>query len=92
LKKVFLKEIRFINGYKNYLEINWAVNSQIISSKLTDFYQLLPSENFIQTHRSYVVNVDFLENIGGNFVMVSKTEVPLSRGFRDPVMKRLKIY
>jgi DNA-binding LytR/AlgR family response regulator len=91
-KKVFLREIRFVKAYKNYLEINLAVNSQIIRSTLTDFYQLLPSENFIQTHRSYVVNVDFLENIGGNFVMVSKTEVPLSRGFREPVMKRLKIY
>lgn len=91
-KKVFLKEIRFIKAYKNYLEINLAVSSQIIRSTLTDFQQLLPSENFIQTHRSYIVNVEFLENIGGNFVMVSKTEIPMSRGFREHVMKRLKIY
>lgn len=91
-KKVFLKEIRFIKAYKNYLEINLAVGSQIIRSTLMDFQQLLPPENFIQTHRSYIVNVDFLENIGGNFVMVSKNEIPLSRGFREPVMKRLKIY
>lgn len=91
-KKVFLKEIRFIKAYKNYLEINLAVSSQIIRSTLTDFQQLLPTENFIQTHRSYIVNVEFLENIGGNFVMVSKTEIPMSRGFREHVMKRLKIY
>jgi DNA-binding LytR/AlgR family response regulator len=91
-KKVFLKEIRFIKAYKNYLEINLAVRSQIIRSTLTDFQNLLPTENLIQTHRSYIVNVEFLENIGGNFVMVSKTEIPLSRGFREPVMKRLKIY
>ncbi len=91
-KKVFLKEIRFIKAYKNYLEINLAVSSQIIRSTLTDFQQLLPAESFIQTHRSYIVNVEFLENIGGNFVMVSKTEIPMSRGFREPVMKRLKIY
>lgn len=91
-KKVFLKEIRFIKAYKNYLEINLAVSSQIIRSTLTDFQQLLPTENFIQTHRSYIVNVEFLENIGGNFVMVSKTEIPMSRGFREHVLKRLKIY
>jgi DNA-binding LytR/AlgR family response regulator len=91
-KKIFLKEIRFIKAYKNYLEINLADKRQIIRSTLSDFIQLLPSETFIQTHRSYIVNFELLENIGGNFVVVSNTEIPLSRRFREPILKRLNIY
>lgn len=91
-KKIFIKDIQYIQAFKNYLELHFADNRQIIRSTLTDFQKVLPQDHFMQTHRSYLVNVNFLEKIGGDFVVIGKTEIPISRGFKESVLKQLKIY
>jgi DNA-binding LytR/AlgR family response regulator len=91
-KKIFIKDIQYVQAFKNYLELHFADSRQIIRSTLTDFQKVLPHDHFMQTHRSYLVNVNFLEKIGGDFVLIGKTEVPISRGFKESVLKQLKIY
>jgi DNA-binding LytR/AlgR family response regulator len=91
-KKVFIKEIRYVQAYKNYLELHFANSRQIIRSTLTDFQMFLPQDDFMQTHRSYLVNIHFLEKIGGDSAFIGKTEIPISRNFKESVLKRLKIY
>jgi DNA-binding LytR/AlgR family response regulator len=91
-KKIFIKDIQYVQAFKNYLELHFADSRQIIRSTLTDFQKVLPQDHFMQTHRSYIVNVNFLEKIGGDFVLIDKTEVPVSRGFKESVLKQLKIY
>jgi DNA-binding LytR/AlgR family response regulator len=91
-KKIFIKDIQYIQAFKNYLELHFTDSRQIIRSTLTDFQKVLPQDHFMQTHRSYIVNVNFLEKIGGDFVVIGKTEVPVSRGFKEGVLKQLKMY
>jgi DNA-binding LytR/AlgR family response regulator len=91
-KKIIIKDIQYIQAFKNYLELYFTDSRQVIRSTLADFQKALPQDHFIQTHRSYIVNAHFLEKIGGDFVVIGKTEVPISRGFKDSVLKQLKIY
>jgi DNA-binding LytR/AlgR family response regulator len=91
-KKIFIKDIQYVQAFKNYLELHFTDGRHIIRSTLTDFQKALPQDHFMQTHRSYIVNVNFLEKIGGDFVVISKTEIPISRGFKESVLKQLKIY
>jgi DNA-binding LytR/AlgR family response regulator len=91
-KKIFIKDIQYIEAFKNYLELYFVDSRQIIRSTLTDFQKALPQDHFIQTHRSFIVNINFLEKIGSDFVVIGKTEVPISRGFKESVLKLLKMY
>jgi DNA-binding LytR/AlgR family response regulator len=91
-KKVFIKDIMYVQAYKNYLELHFANSRQIIRSTLTDFQKILPKDHFIQTHRSFIVNMSFMDKIGGDFVTIGTTNIPVSRGFKDDVLKRLKFY
>ena len=91
-KKMFIKDIQYVQAFKNYLELNFADGRHIIRSTLVDFQKVLPQEHFIQTHRSYIVNINYLVKMGGDFVVIDKTEVPISRGFKDAVLKKLNIY
>lgn len=90
--KVAIKEIRYVQAYKNYLELHLQDSRQIIRSTLTDFQKTLPQSHFIQTHRSFIVNINFIEKIGGDFLIIDSTEIPVSRGLKDDVLKRLKFY
>ena len=91
-KKIYIKDIQYIQVFKNYLELQFADSRQIIRSTLSDFQKILPSDCFVQTHRSYLVNTHYLEKIGGNFVIIGKHNIPISRGYKENVLKGLKIY
>jgi DNA-binding LytR/AlgR family response regulator len=91
-KKIYIKDIQYIEAFKNYLELHVADSRYIIRSTLADFQKSLPQDHFMQTHRSYIININFLEKIGGNFVQLGKTEIPISRGFKESVLKKLKLY
>jgi len=91
-KKITIKDIQYVQAYKNYLELYLAGSSQIIRSTLSDFQKTLPEAYFIQTHRSFIVNINFIAEIGSDFVVVGKTEIPISRGFKESVLNNLKLY
>lgn len=91
-KKITIKDIQYIQAYKNYLELYLAGSSQIIRSTLSDFQKTLPEAYFIQTHRSFIVNKRCIDKIGANFLTIGASEIPISRGFKDDVLKHLKFY
>ncbi|TAD86240.1 MAG: DNA-binding response regulator [Bacteroidetes bacterium] len=91
-KKILIKDIQYIEAFKNYLELYFVDSRQIIRSTLADFQKALPQDHFIQTHRSFIVNINFLERVGNDFVGIGNTEVPISRGFKESVLKLLKMY
>lgn len=91
-KKLLIKDILYIQAFKNYLELRVADRRHIIRSTLADFQKALPQDHFMQTHRSYIININFLEKIGSDFVQIGKTEIPVSRGFKESVLNKLKLY
>jgi DNA-binding LytR/AlgR family response regulator len=91
-RRIPLSDIAFVQAFRNYLEITSGDNKYVLRSPLKDFVDQLPAEHFFQTHRSYIVNLALIDQIGGNFVGIGKHEVPLSRNVRQEVMTRLNMY
>ncbi len=91
-QKILIKDIQYIEAFKNYLELISEDSRQIIRSTLADFQKALPQDHFIQTHRSYIVNINFVENIAIDYVIIGKVKVPVSRGFKESVLNKLKLY
>ena len=56
--KIFLKEILFIEGMKDYVRIRTADKDTITYQKLGYFEEKLPENLFIRVHRSFIVAVD----------------------------------
>jgi DNA-binding LytR/AlgR family response regulator len=56
---------------------------------LSDMLKQLPGHRFIQTHRSYAVNIEQLSHWDKQFVYVRNRAVPMSRSRRKAVMAAL---
>lgn len=91
-RRIPIKDIAFIQAFKNYLEITVGDKKYILRSALKAFFSQLPEGHFFQTHRSYVVNMAMVDQIGGNFVGIGKHEIPLSRGLKTEVVNRLNMF
>lgn len=89
--KVKFDEIRFIKSDHVYIELH-TVNQKkhLIRGSLTAFFDRLPS-NFFRTHRSYVVNLDYLEAINSVSVIINGENVPIGKTFRTNLMEKVRV-
>lgn len=88
-RKIPFADIIWIEASRSYSYIHVAGNSRIITTHpLVEVKNKLPPEQFIQIHRSFVVNRDFVDKFVGNTLYISKQSLPISRKFRDDVLSR----
>ena len=89
LEKVVFDDVLFIEGMENYVVIHTANRKVITHSTLKAFFEKLPQQQFIQTHKSYVVSVNKVSGIEGNILYLNQHQIPVSRQLKESVMKAI---
>lgn len=90
--KVELNEIMFFKSDKNYIEVVTLDKTYIIRSTLANLLNELPKKTFVKVHKSYIVNLKKVSAINHEFIIVDKTNVPLSETYRKSLLDSLKTY
>lgn len=89
--KVKFDEIRWLTPDGNYTTIYENPNKKhVVRQPLKEMLTLLPKDRFFQTHRSYVINLTFLDAINNQNVMVEGIEIPLGRNFREDLLQHVR--
>lgn len=86
--KVKLEEIFLLQAYGDYVRIYTAEKKYVTKGKLSLVKAELP-DDFLQVHRSYIINLNHLKYVEGNMVQIATESVPVSLSFREVLMKRL---
>lgn len=82
-QRIYLDELKFIKADKNYVEFHTDTKRIIDRNKLSSVMAQLPP-NFIQVHRSYVINKNFIKSsTGTHIILMPEIEIPLSRTFKN---------
>lgn len=82
--RVSLADIRYIKGYGEYLQIYVSGNQNPLLT-LSSFASIKErlTDNFLQVHRSYIVNMDHVEQIERNRVVMSPDlYIPVGDSFK----------
>ncbi len=85
LKKIIFKEILFVKSMENYTIIHTPGSKEIIYATLKQITEALPATDFLQVHRSYVINLSHVKAIEGNMLNVDGHKIPVSRSQRNQV-------
>ncbi len=87
--KVFLNDILYIEGLKNYVSI-YLKNERIITySTLKSLKENLPKDNFIQTHKSYIIAIKSIDKIDNDSVWINKKELPIGNTYRKLFFEKI---
>ncbi len=89
LEKVCFDEILFIEGMENYVTIYLENKKLVTHSTIKALVEKLPSGQFIQTHKSYVVAINKIGTIEGNTMHIQKHQVPISKYLREAVLSQI---
>jgi hypothetical protein len=82
------EEIDYLEAARNYVAVHAGGREYLVRDTLSNLVDKLPRSTFLQSHRSYVVNVDQIKEIrsvdsGHRILLRDGGSIPLSRGFRD---------
>lgn len=80
--QVAFDKILFVEAYGNYSKVHLSDEVIITHEKLSSFEQLLPSEEFIRVHKSYMVAIPKISHIEGNRIKVSQHEIPIGQVYK----------
>ena len=88
-QRIYLDELIYIKADKNYVEFHTESKRIVDRNKLSAVLDQLPP-NFIQVHRSFVINKNFIKSATGNQILLKpQFEIPLSRTFKNKLLGSL---
>ena len=81
--KVYIKDLDYIKSDGNYLEFYSKEKKVIDRNKLKTVANQLPP-NFVQTHRSFIVNKNVIESLSATSLRLQNgVEIPVSRTYKQ---------
>jgi len=91
--KINIDTIKYIQGLKDYIRIySTTTNKAILTlSSFKDIMEKLPASQFIRTHRSYIVNIEFIDALQKTNVVVDKIRIPIGETYKEEVMNRFGV-
>jgi DNA-binding LytR/AlgR family response regulator len=87
MKKVFLKDILYIESLKDYVRIKTEKESLITYQRISYLEEKLPEDKFLRVHKSFIVAVDKVASLASNSVKVREKEIPVGRNYKMNVAK-----
>jgi DNA-binding LytR/AlgR family response regulator len=87
MKKVFLKDILYIESLKDYVRIKTDKESLITYQRISYLEEKLPEDKFLRVHKSFIVAVDKIVSLGSNSVKIKDKEIPIGRNYKMNVTK-----
>lgn len=88
--KISYTEIQFIESLSDYLKIHLKDKSVVTRETIVNIEAKLPQKEFIRVHRSYVVALSAIESFTSEYIEIGKKQIPISRSYKNEVLKRLE--
>ncbi len=80
--KVYSADIHYVKTNSNYLELFTLEKTYFIRSSIKQFLEDLPDAiEYLQIHRSYVVRMDNIQEVGKKVLVVLNEEIPIGRKY-----------
>ncbi|WP_282056457.1 LytR/AlgR family response regulator transcription factor [Maribacter luteus] len=90
-KKIFINSIQWVEAMGDYIKIVTTEGKFVVLSTMKAFLEQMPENKLIRIHKSYIVNVNKIDNWSSTKVEVDGTKLPMSRSHKDQLEKILII-
>ena len=90
-QKIDTADIVYISAAGNYVQLHFHQQRPLLASEtISDLQKQLPQ--FIRVHKSYLINVDYLNRLAGNRVYLQGgAEIPFGVSYKQSVLSYFKV-
>ena len=84
IEKVPVEAILFIEGMSDYLRVHTSDGRKIMClQKFASFEEVLPADDFVRVHKSYMVALDKIENIERSIIKMGEHHIPIGKTYQE---------
>ncbi len=88
--RTFLDEILYIESLKEYVRIIAKDKTILTKFQLGEIEGLLKLNNFLRTHRSFIVAKDKIEAFSATDIEINGKQIPIGRSYKELVIASLE--
>jgi DNA-binding LytR/AlgR family response regulator len=87
IQKVYLNDILFIEGLKDYISIFTPTERIITLQNMKKMEDALPEKHFIRVHKSYIVSINKIDSIERSRIFIGDKVIPVGDTYREEFFK-----
>lgn len=88
--RILIKEIVYAESIKDYITIHTLTGDIVAKHTLSAFELILPEDEFIRIHRSYIVSVGKIKGFNSQSIDIGNKELPIGPNYQKSVFEKLK--
>lgn len=89
--KLFLDDILYIEAERSYCRIQTKDTEYLLSMPLRVFAEKLDGGQFFRIHRSYIVSLPQIDEVGETHIIVSKKLIPIGKSYKEAFSQRIRM-
>ena len=87
---ITFRDLLYIQADGDYSSVRMKETKHLVSQPMRSWIEILPTTDFIQVHKSYIVNIDQITKISGGKIIINNIEIPIGRTFKEKFLALLK--
>lgn len=88
--KIFLRDIVFLESLKNNIIVTTPYQKHTFYESISNLEEILKDQPFVRIHRSFIINLNYIESFAPTNVVVKGHELPIGRKYKSDVLEKLK--
>ncbi|TND07257.1 MAG: response regulator of the LytR/AlgR family [Bacteroidetes bacterium] len=89
--RIQVSDILYIKANDNNVVLKTAERTYKVHSALRELLAQLPESDFLQVHRSFIVQLNKIEKVDGEVIEINNRTIPVSKTYLKEMYKRLNI-
>ncbi len=91
LNKIYLKDIQYIEGLDDYIQIYIDNQPKIVARmSMKAILETLPAKDFIRIHRSFIIPIKRIKNIQNKQIEIDSILIPIGETYKSETLEALK--
>lgn len=90
-QKILFEDITIIKAENNKIIIKTNTSAFKTTIKFNDILLKLPPNDFMQVHRSYIVQLNKITKVDGEIIEINGKTIPVSKTYIEKLYKRLNL-
>ena len=87
--KVVFDDILYVESLSDYIKIYTKNKTLVARETISNIEMMLPAQQFLRVHRSFIINIDKTDSYTNEFIEIEKNAIPISRTYKENVLKKL---
>lgn len=91
-RKVLIDDILYIESDGNYVNYFTKKGKLMVRASIKETMGILSPSLFVQTHRSFIVSLRWVEKIEDNHIYISDKEIPIGSTYKNKFLKLIDTF